>query len=164
MPGFVHNELGEGKAAVGLLYGVTAVGGFFGSIIVASQADSPRAHLFLKLSSLMTIVALIGVGFTRTYEAAIVFLLLLGFGIASYQTLNNSIALRISDPRYFGRVAGLLQIAWALISIVSLPVGIIADEIGEGTTLTLAGAILLGVVTLLTLWESTIKAPAPAAS
>ncbi|HEY7467158.1 MAG TPA: MFS transporter, partial [Dehalococcoidia bacterium] len=38
MPGFVHNELGEGKAAVGLLYGVTAVGGLIGSLSVASLA------------------------------------------------------------------------------------------------------------------------------
>jgi hypothetical protein len=86
--------------------------------------------------------------------------LFLGFGIASYQTLNNSIALRLSDARYFGRVAGLLQIAWALINLISLPVGFVADAIGEGATLSLAGAILLGVVLLLALWESRIKAPA----
>jgi MFS family permease len=160
MPGFVHNELGQGKAAVGLLYGVTAIGGFFGSIAVASLADSTRAPLYLKLSSLLTIAALIGLGFMRSYEGAVVFLLLLGLGIASYQTLNNAVALRLSDPAYFGRVAGLLQIAWALISIVSLPVGALADEIGEVTTLSLSGAVLLGVVLLLTLWERRIKPPA----
>ncbi len=159
MPGFVHNELGEGKAAVGVLYGVTAIGGFFGSIMVASLADSPRAHLFLKLSSLLTVAALIAVGFVRSYEGAVLILLFLGFGIASFQTLNNSIALRLSDAAYFGRVAGLLQIAWALINLVSLPVGFIADEIGEGATLSGAGAILLGVVLLLAFWESRIKTP-----
>jgi MFS family permease len=162
MPGFVHNELGEGKAAVGLLYGVTAVGGFFGSISVASLADSPRAAIYLKASSLLTVLALIGAGFTRSFEAAALFLLLLGFGIASYQTLNNSIALRLSDPRYFGRVAGLLQIAWALISIVSLPAGFIADELGEGTTFTGAGVILFGVLLLMALWEQRLtRHPAP---
>ena len=157
MPGFVHNELGEGKAAVGLLYGVTAVGGFFGSISVASMADTQRAHLYLKLCSLLTVAALIAVGFTRSYELAALCLLLLGFGIAAYQTLNNSIALRLSDSAYFGRVAGLLQIAWALISIISLPVGFIADAVGEGATLSGAGAILLGFVLLLALWESRIS-------
>jgi len=164
MPGFVHNELGEGKAAVGVLYGVTAIGGFFGSIMVASLADSPRAHLFLKLSSLLTVAALIAVGFVRSYEGAVFILLFLGFGIASFQTLNNSIALRLSDAAYFGRVAGLLQIAWALINLVSLPVGFIADEIGEGATLSGAGAILLGVVLLLAFWESRIKTPGAVSS
>jgi MFS family permease len=161
MPGFVHNELGEGKAMVGVLYGVTAIGGFFGSITVASMADSPRASLYLKLASLLTVTALISVGSVRNYEAAILLLLLLGFGLSSYQTLNNSIALRLSDPAYFGRVAGLLQIAWALISIVSLPIGIIADEIGEGASLTLAGVILLCVILLMTIWEGRLAARRP---
>jgi MFS family permease len=160
MPGFVHNELGEGKAEVGLLYGVTAVGGLIGSLSVASLADSPRAHLFLRLSSLITVAALISVGFMRSFEGAVILLMFLGFGLASYQTLNNSIALRLSDPRYFGRVAGLLQIAWALISLVSLPIGFIADAIGEGATLTAVGVILFGVVSLLGLWEVRMRARA----
>jgi MFS family permease len=164
MPGFVHNELGEGKAAVGLLYGVTAVGGLAGSLSVASLADSPRAHLYLKISSLITVAALVSVGFMRSFEASVIILMFLGFGLASYQTLNNSIALRLSDPRYFGRVAGLLQIAWALISLVSLPIGFIADEIGEGATLTAVGVILFGVVGLLALWESRIRSEAASRS
>jgi MFS family permease len=157
MPGFVHNELGKGDTAVGILYGVTAVGGLAGAISVAALADSPRAQLYLKLSSLLTVAALMVVGFTRTYESAMVVLLFLGFGLSSFQTLNNSVALRLSDPAYFGRVAGLLQIAWAMIMIVSLPVGFIADEIGEGATLSSAGAILLGILLLLTFWESRIR-------
>ena len=157
MPGFVHHELGEGKAAVGLLYGVTAIGGFLGSITVASLADSQRAQLYLTLSSLVTVAALIAVGFTRSYEAAVVFLLFLGFGIASFQTLNNSIALRLSDAAYYGRVAGLLQIAWALINLISLPVGFIADAIGEGAALSAAGAVLGCIVLLMALWERGIS-------
>jgi MFS family permease len=164
MPGFVHNELGEGKAAVGLLYGVTAVGGLIGSLSVASLADSPRAGLYLKISSLITVAALVSVGFMRTFEASVLILMFLGFGLASYQTLNNSIALRLSDPRYFGRVAGLLQIAWALISLVSLPIGFIADAIGEGATLTAVGLILFAVVGLLALWESRIRPEAASRS
>jgi MFS family permease len=164
MPGFVHNELGEGKAAVGLLYGVTAVGGLIGSLSVASLADSPRAGLYLKISSLITVAALVSVGFMRTFEASVIILMFLGFGLASYQTLNNSIALRLSDPRYFGRVAGLLQIAWALISLVSLPIGFIADAIGEGATLTAVGLILFAVVGLLALWESRIRPEAASRS
>jgi MFS family permease len=160
MPGFVHNELGEGKAAVGLLYGVTAVGGLIGSLSVASLADSPRAGVYLKISSLITVAALVSIGFMRSFEASVLILMFLGFGLASYQTLNNSIALRLSDPRYFGRVAGLLQIAWALISLVSLPIGFIADEIGEGATLTAVGLILFGVVSLLALSEARMRSRA----
>jgi hypothetical protein len=48
---------------------------------------------------------------------------------------------------------GLMQIAWGLINLLSLPTGFIADAIGERSVLTGAGAILLVLLLLMSAGE-----------
>jgi hypothetical protein len=81
----------------------------------------------------------------------------MGAGLSSFQTLNNSIALRNTDPAFYGRVMGLMQVAWGLISIISLPTGFIADATGERVVLVGAGAILLLILLVLSAWERRIE-------
>ena len=81
-------------------------------------------------------------------------------GIAAFQTLNNAVALKETEPAYYGRVMGLMQLAWGLINLMSLPVGILADVLGERVVLSGAGVSLVAVLAGLWLWERRIEAPA----
>ena len=158
MPGFIKDELNTGTASLGAILGVTAAGGLVGSIIVASLADSKRAPTYLKLSSALAGVALLLVGFAPTFLVAMLIMAFMGAGISAFQTLNNAVALRQTDPAFYGRVMGLMQIAWGLINLFSLPTGFVADAVGERTVLSGAGGILLFVLLLLMLWERRIVA------
>jgi predicted MFS family arabinose efflux permease len=153
MPGFVKGDLHSSTASLGAVLGVTAGGGLIGSIIVASLADSPRASLYLKVSSLLAAAALAMAGFAPNLLVLMLVMAFMGAGISAFQTLNNSVALRHADPAYYGRVMGLMQIAWGLINLLSLPTGFIADAIGERSVLTGAGAILLVLLLLMSAWE-----------
>ena len=50
---------------------------------------------------------------------------------------------RTTEPAYFGRVFSLSMLAFAGNALMSLPVGLLADAIGErATLLALCGAVL----------------------
>jgi MFS family permease len=163
MPGFVKQELGLGTAEVGAMLGLAAAGGFVGSLTVASLADSKRAAIYLRVAGVVGAAGLIAVGLAPGLGAALLAMVFVGAGVAAYQTLNNSIALRLTDPPYYGRVMGLMQVAWGLINLTSLPVGVLADAFGERAVLSGAGVLLAGALVLLTLWENRIEKAAAAA-
>jgi predicted MFS family arabinose efflux permease len=156
MPGFVRQELHSGNAGIGAMLGFAAAGGFLGSIAVAGLADSRRAPFYLKLSSVLAATSLILIGFAPSFAVAALIMLFVGSGVASFQTLNNSLALRQTEPAYYGRVMGLMQIAWGLINLISLPTGFIADAVGERTVLSGAGFCLGVIVLLLAVWDRRI--------
>ena len=122
MPGFVKNELMLGTAEVGAMLGVAAIGGLLGSIIVASLADSKLATFVLRIAGLLAAGGLVGVGLAPTLAVATVFMFVAGGDVAAFQTLNNAMALHQAEPTYYGRVMGLLQVAWGFLMIVSLPI------------------------------------------
>ena len=162
-PGLVKGTLNSGTASLGAVLGVTAGGGLIGSILVASLADSPRASLYLKISSLLAGFMLAMSGFAPTLLVLMLTMAFMGAGLSAFQTLNNSIALRNTDPSFYGRVMGLMQVAWGLISIFSLPTGFIADAAGERAVLVGAGALLLLILLVMSIWERRIeRAEAPA--
>jgi predicted MFS family arabinose efflux permease len=157
MPGFVKVELGRGTAEIGAMLGVAAAGGFVGSVIVASLADSKRAPIYLRIAGAVGAAGLIVVGLAPGLMAALVAMVFVGGGIAAYQTLNNSMALRLADVAYYGRVMGLMQVAWGLINLTSLPVGALADALGERVVLSGAGVALAAALVTLTLWENRLE-------
>jgi predicted MFS family arabinose efflux permease len=87
-----------------------------------------------------------------------------GASSSAFQTLNNSIALKRASQEYLGRVVSLMFLAWGMNSLVSLPVGYIADLVGERNVFLGLGATLCVVVVLLALWErSLLRGPEDAA-
>ena len=153
MPGFAKDVLDAGTAGLGVLLGVAAAGGFVGSLFVASLADSPRAPRLLRSSSLVAGVALVLTGLAPSFPLAILTMIFVAGGISAFQTLNNVIALRRTDPVLYGRVISLVFIAWGMINLISLPVGYLADVFGERVVLAGAGVTLCSIVLLFALWE-----------
>lgn len=156
-PGFVKDVLGRGTAEVGAMLGVAAIGGLAGSLVVASMADSRKASTFLGLAGVLGASGLIVLGLAPTFGTALIAMVFLGMGIAAFQTLNNAVALKETEPAYYGRVMGLMQLAWGLINLTSLPVGALADVLGERAVLSGAGVGLMLVMAGLVLWERRIR-------
>jgi len=142
---------------------MAAAGGFVGSVVVASLADSKRAPTYLRIAGAVGAAGLIAVGFAPGLVPALAAMLFVGGGIAAFQTLNNSVALKLADPAYFGRVMGLMQVAWGMINLTSLPVGALADAFGERIVLSGAGAGLGIALLALTVWERRLVERSPVA-
>lgn len=153
LPGFTQDVLGTGKAGFGLMVSVSAIGGLVMSLLVAGLADSPKAPMIQLLASLGLGVALILTGLAPNYAVALITMMFVGAGGSAFQTLNNSIAMKESDPEYFGRVMSLMMLAWSFNGLIGLPLGMLADAAGERTVLISMGAGVCVVVALLAFWR-----------
>ena len=145
LPGLVENELNQKAESITLLLGVNAVGGLGASIGVASQADSKPARAIYTTMCLIFGLSLLAQGFAPNYALLAVAMFFGGLGAGGFQTLNGAIVSHITEPEYFGRVVSLTFLAFATSSIFALPIGFLADAVGERPTVWLTGGIVTAV-------------------
>lgn len=160
LPGYTSNVLGMNTATLGLILGVSALGGFLVSLATASLADSPRAPTVMTVCNVIFAGALFGLALAPAFEVAIVVALFLGAGASGFQMLNMAIALRAADLAYMGRVASLTMMAASLNGIMAFPVGALADAVGERAVLGGMGFAVLGVALSLAIWKRRMANPA----
>jgi MFS family permease len=162
LPGYATDALGVSTARLGVLLGISAVGGFLVSLGAASLTESPRARHFLTACNLVFGASLIALGFAPNIGVAGVVMLFLGAGSSGFQVLNLAVALRAAEVAYMGRVAALTMMASSLSSIVALPVGALADRFGERPMLVVMGCAVLVVAAILSGMRGKGQAPAGA--
>jgi ABC-type antimicrobial peptide transport system permease subunit len=81
--------------------------------------------------------------------SAVVVMFVVGLSTGGVTTMNGPIVMRQTDSRYMGRVMSLTMLSFGASGLVGLPVGVLADAIGEGATLALCGAGVCLVVAVL---------------
>jgi MFS family permease len=162
LPGLVKNELGRSASDITWLLLANALGGFVASLGVASLADSPRAHRIYNVMCLVFGAGLLVTGLVPSYWPLVGVMLVIGIGGGGFQTLNGALVSHLTEPEYFGRVVSLTFLAFAVSSVVALPVGALADAIGERATISISGAIVLGIVALFMLAGRMTVTPVPA--
>ena len=148
LPGLVEHELGRGAAAISLLAGAAAVGGLAASLFVARYADSQAAATIFSLFGFAFGVSLIATAFVPSYEAAVVWMVVVGAANGGFQTLSGAVVIHEADPAYIGRVMSLTMLAFAGFGLMGLPIGVLADAFGERITLVAMGATVCAVVGL----------------
>ncbi len=151
LPGLVKNELGRSASDMTILLIVNAIGGLAASLFVASKADSERAQALYTASTAAFGIALVAAGFAPNFWLLALAMLFVGAGGGGFQTLNGALVSHLTDPAYFGRVISLTFLAFATSSIIALPVGALADRIGERPTIALSGAAVCVLVLLFSL-------------
>ena len=90
-------------------------------------------------------LSLLAQGFAPNYALLAVAMFFGGLGAGGFQTLNGAIVSHITEPEYFGRVVSLTFLAFATSSIFALPIGFLADAVGERPTVWLTGGIVTAV-------------------
>ncbi len=146
LPGFVENELGRSAAAISVLAGAAAAGGLAASLVVVRYADSPSAAKIFSLCGLAFGVTLIATAFVPNFAAAVVAMVVVGAANGGFQTLSGAVVIRETDPAYIGRVMSLTMLAFAGFGLMGLPIGLMADALGERATLVAMGAAVCCVV------------------
>jgi len=153
LPGYTIDVLGMEKWSLGVILGVSALGGFLVSLATASLADSPRAPFIMTLCNVVFGLSLLGLAFSPNFGITVVIALFLGAGASGFQMLNTAIALRAADLQFMGRVASLTMMAMSLSGIVAFPIGALADAQGERFVLGCLGVAVLGVAMVLMVWK-----------
>jgi predicted MFS family arabinose efflux permease len=143
LPGLLENSLGRDAADVTGLYLASAVGALAASVAVARFADS--SHAIAIYSGLGTAfgVGLVGLSLSPSFAWALFTMLGVGAANGGFQTLNSAVIVRETETRYIGRVLSLTLMAFAGFGLMALPLGALADAIGERGTLAGMGVCVL---------------------
>jgi MFS family permease len=135
LPGLVEHEFGRSSEAVSRFFFTSALGGLAASLVAARVADSRFAlPVFLALPFVFA-AGVLGIALAPSYGLAIGAALFAGVGMGGFQSLNAAVIVRATEPAYFGRVFSLTMLAFAGFGLMGLPVGLLADAIGERATL-----------------------------
>jgi MFS family permease len=145
LPGLVENALGHPAEAVSTFFFTSALGGLAVTFATARLADTRLALPLFVAMPVVFAAGLAGLSAAPTFETAVAAILVVGIGFGGFQTLNAAVIVRAAEPAYFGRVFSLSMLAFAGVSLMGLPVGLLADAIGERRTLALLGG---GVVAI----------------
>ena len=78
-------------------------------------------------------------------------MIFVGMGFGGFQSLNGAVIVRACEPAYFGRVFSLTMLAFAGFGLMGLPIGLLADLLGERGVLR---AMSAGVVLVCTIAAS----------
>jgi predicted MFS family arabinose efflux permease len=144
--GLVENEFGRGSGSFGALATAAASGALLSSLAVAQLADSPRVLAYYLGLGTVFGIGLIGVGAAPTFAGALGAMFLLGCGTGGFQALNSAVILRECAPSFYGRVLSLTMLAFAGSNLMGLPLGIVADAIGERLTLAMMGGAVCAII------------------
>ena len=141
IPALVEGEFGLGEQEVGLFTSAGSVGALLAAIWVAGIADSPRAPMLMTVAGVIFGVMIVAVGLAPGYLLAAGFAVVGGAGTTVFQTLSNTLALTASTPEFQGRVQSIMQLGFAGFGLASLPLGVLAEQIGLRPTLMIMGAM-----------------------
>jgi MFS family permease len=158
LPGLVKNQLHLPAVMVSRLFLVSAFGGLLASLFGARMAESEHAVSAFRVAGLGFGVCLSLLYFAHGLFVAYVLLFLIGATTGAFSTLNGAVLMRTADPRYMGRVMSLAMLAFGAFGLMGLPVGRLADAIGESATL----AVLGGLVCVAVIFQGLQLARTPA--
>ncbi len=145
MPLFAADVFRSGPEGLGLLLAAVGVGGIVGGVGAAWATRYDNIALVQTLALVAFAAALVGFGLSPNIAVAVVFLALAGVAEMVHHTLHVT-TLQMSAPEHLrGRVASLLPIFPAFISVGALVAGSAADLLGAPAVVVLFAIAAAGI-------------------
>jgi MFS family permease len=148
LPSLAKSEFGRGAGGLGALSSVGAIGAVCTTVFVAAVSGK-RAWALQSLSGLLFGISLIGLGLAPSFALGLGAMVFVGALASAFQSLNNSLTMTVTDPKFHGRVQSISMMSWSLFGLAALPIGILADRIGLRETLALQGAFCILAVIII---------------
>lgn len=145
LPGLVEHQFGLPSKTISRFFFTSALGGLCASLVAARIADTRFALPAFLCMPLVFATGLLGIALAPTYELAIGATLFAGIGMGGFQSLNAAVIVRATEPAYFGRVFSLTMLSFAGFGLMGLPVGLLADAVGERATLVTLSAVVCAI-------------------
>ena len=147
MPVFAADVFRSGPEGLGLLLSAVGVGGILGGIVAAWIAKYDNSGLIQTLALAVFAFSLIAFAFSPDMGIAVVFLVFAGIAEMVHHTVHVTTLQMCAPERMRGRVASLLPVFPAFISVGALCAGVLADVMGADIVVILLAVIALGIVT-----------------
>jgi MFS family permease len=146
MPVFAVDVFHAGPEGLGLMLSSVGVGGIVGGLVSAWVARYDQTGLVQMLALAVFAFSLVAFAVSPTVPVAVIFLALAGVAEMVHQTVHVT-TLQMCAPEHLrGRIASLLPIFPAFISVGSLVAGMLADLLGPEMVVIVLAAIALTVI------------------
>ncbi len=162
LPGLVEHAFGRSSEAVSRFFFTSALGGLAASLGAARLADTRFAQTAFLSAPLVFATGLLGIALAPSYELAIAAAFVAGTGSGGFQSLNAAVIVRATEPAYFGRVFSLTMLAFAGFGLMGLPVGLLADAVGERATLAVLACVVCAIAVTVAVFLSRTRERAEA--
>jgi MFS family permease len=150
MPVFAADVFRSGPEGLGLLLSAVGVGGILGGLVAAWIARYDHTGLIQTLALAVFAFSLIAFAFSPDLATAVGFLVVAGVAEMVHHTVHVT-TLQMCAPEHMrGRVASLLPVFPAFISVGALIAGVCADLIAPDLVVILFAVLALAVV--ITAW------------
>jgi MFS family permease len=148
LPVFQSDVFNVGPSQPGFMYTAVGIGAIVASLAVAYLSESRRKILILIGSGAGFGVSLLLFAVSGVYLLALGFLILVGFMSQAFMTMNKTLIMLNTDKKLYGRVMSVYQMAFSLMPLALLPMGLLVDSIGPSITVAAAGLILLAITSI----------------
>jgi MFS family permease len=146
MPVFAADVFKSGPEGLGLLLSAVGIGGILGGVVATWIGRYDQTGLIQTLALALFAFSLLAFAISSNIVIAVVFLVLAGVAEMVHHTVHVT-TLQMCAPEHMrGRIASLLPIFPAFISIGALIAGVLADCLGPELVVIVLGLIALGVV------------------
>jgi MFS family permease len=150
IPGLLENQLGRPAEEVTRFAFFSAIGAFTASVTVARYADSEKATRIYSRTAIAFGIALILLAGAPGLFSGLAVIVLVGAASGGFHALNGAVIARRTEPEFMGRVMSLTLLAFAGFSLTALPLGMLADALGERVVLSGMGLSVTGIALFMT--------------
>ncbi|MDE2836288.1 MAG: MFS transporter [Chloroflexota bacterium] len=140
--------LSVGPELLGFMYATIGLGGFFGSLTVASFARL-AGGLPQLIAGVGFGVGLAAFALSPFYALSMALLFCTGFAHQAYTTINQTLIITRTDPALYGRVMSINLMLRSFITMAILPFGALVDHFGAPVTFAVAGGMIAGSLLLI---------------
>ena len=145
LPALLEHELGQPTSRIGLMFMIEAAGGLITGLAAAGMVRGAAAWRLMLVMGVLAGLSLIGLALAPNFLMAALAMFVVGVGYTGFQVTNNALLMMEADAAYFGRVMSLMMLAFGGTGLVSFPIGLVADRIGERWMLGIEGGLVLVV-------------------
>ncbi|MEZ4502647.1 MAG: MFS transporter [Dehalococcoidia bacterium] len=144
VPVLVRDVFDQGPLVLGLTSGMDGLGSLLGTALIIQQGVSRGFGRLFIGGSLLAALGALALGLVPTWWLAALVLLVTGFGVSGFATMQTTIATTTAEAHMRGRAMGAVSLAIGMLPIGMFYVGFVADRIGTPEALVVHASI--GVV------------------
>lgn len=134
-----------GERGLGIMMGLSGLGGVIGSVWVAQRGERIDRVNIMTINAMLFGLLLIAFALAENFYLALVPLVIANACASASQTLNNTAAQLLVDDQQRGRMSAFMMMAFGLTPLGVLPLAYLAQLIGVQWS-TVTGCLLLLIV------------------
>ncbi len=130
LPVFQADVLHVGSVELGLLYSAIGVGGTLGSLLISPLAESKHSHIMQLGTGVFFGITLIAFAYSTSFTLSMIMIGLVGFAGNACTGFNSALLMLRTEEAYYGRVMSIYMMNWSLMTLFTLPLGMLVDQWG----------------------------------